>query len=97
MPHTAAARRWRMIAVFVGVICAVALLMVGLLYRAHRTDITAKQLCHTIAAIVIEQDARLDSVAYYKRHPAELARAHVGNRRVLARLNCSDLPPLRRH
>lgn len=94
MPHRAV-KRWRLVAFFLFVVATVALFIAVLLYRAHRTDLTARRLCQVIAQIVADQDARLAGVSYYKQHPDELARAHSDNRKVLERLNCSAVPPVR--
>lgn len=95
MPSTPAARRWRSISIFLLVILAAALLVSFLLWRAHRTDITAKRLCQVISQIVSDGDHSLNGVSYYKHHPRELTQAHARNREVLARLDCSALPPVR--
>lgn len=95
MPNTPAARRWRSIAIFLLVLLASALLVWFGLWRSHRTDITAKRLCQVIAQIVDDGDRSLNGIAYYKQHPHELAQAHARNREVLARLDCSTVPPVR--
>lgn len=94
-PHTPAARRWRAIAVFALVLLATAALVSILIWRAHRTDLTAKRLCQVISQIVSDGDQRLNGVAYYQHHPAELARAHADNRRILRQLDCRAHPPVR--
>jgi hypothetical protein len=94
-PHTPAAKRWRAISVFAIVMLAFVLLVTLLLWRAHRTDITAKRLCQVLSVIVQKNDHRLNSVAYYHQHPDELKRAHADNRDVLKRLACTDLPPVK--
>lgn len=88
-------RRSRAIFVFLLVVTTMSMFVTLLLWRAHRTDLTAKRLCQVISQIIVDQDSRLAGVSYYKHHPAELARAHRDNHRILERLNCSSLPPVR--
>lgn len=94
-PHTPAARFWRGLTIFLVCVLTMAAFSALLIWRSHRQDLTAKRLCQVISQIVSDQDKRLNSLAYYQHHPAELARAHHDNRMVLERLNCSTIPPVK--
>lgn len=59
----------------------------------HRKEITTHQetLCQVIRRIVVQGDAAIDGISYYKRHPAELAAAHQRTRETLRQLDCAKI------
>jgi hypothetical protein len=59
----------------------------------HRKEIATHQetLCQVIRRIVVQGDAALDGIAYYKRHPAERRAAHQRTRDTLRQLDCSKI------
>ena len=90
--------RGRWIVILVSGIVSAALIVGWIGYRYVLYTNTQQQqnrhaatLCEVIRGLVIKGDKALDTITYYKRHPAELAAQHHENAEALRKLDCNQL------